>query len=543
MTGQTRKVTCIPAQEVAGKHKLFQIRPRQKRVAAYCRVSTEEEEQQSSFETQVSYYTQLIMNNPDWQMVGIFADEGISGTQTKKRTEFLKLMQLCEEGKVDLILVKSISRFARNTLDTLSYVRRLKEKNIAVIFEKENINTLDISSEMILTLYSSFAQAESESISKNITWAKRKEFKQGKVTMSCKNLFGYQDGQDGEWQIVPEEARIINLMDIAFLSGMSLGQIKRLLEQQGIKTLKGKESWQTGTIKQILKSEKYMGDVLLQKTFTVDVLSHKQKKNKGELPQYYVRDHHSAIRTREIAYLIQAEFARRNAIRCNDTTKGIKKGKYSSQYALTELLVCGECGTAYRRVTWAKRGKKKIVWRCINRLVNGTEYCKCSPTMEEGALQEAIVRAMNQYIENRDDLRWLLKESINEAKKIIPVDNQNDIDEKIQNLEQAVLDLSELLSRTSGDMDYFDYKFRELEEELVQLYNQKQNSQIIGHMQIDFENLDTELLEFIGQQEFDMHQYNDMLMRKVIQRVTVLQKDKIEVIFKDGKRMEVLVRV
>ena len=184
------------------------------------------------------------------------------------------------------------SRFARNTLDTLSYVRRLKEKNIAVIFEKENINTLDISSEMILTLYSSFAQAESESISKNITWAKRKEFKQGKVTMSCKNLFGYQDGQDGEWQIVPEEARIINLMDIAFLSGMSLGQIKRLLEQQGIKTLKGKESWQTGTIKQILKSEKYMGDVLLQKTFIVDVLSHKQKKNKGELPQYLFRTVH-----------------------------------------------------------------------------------------------------------------------------------------------------------------------------------------------------------------------------------------------------------
>ena len=543
MSDQMRKVTCIPAQEVAEKQKLFQIRSRKKRVAAYCRVSTEEEEQQSSFETQVSYYTQLIMNNPDWTLVGIFADEGISGTQTKKRTEFLKLMQLCEEGKVDLILVKSISRFARNTLDTLNYVRRLKEKNIAVIFEKENINTLDISSEMILTLYSSFAQAESESISKNITWAKRKEFKQGKVTMACSYILGYRGGENGEWQIVPEEARIVNLMDLAFLSGMSIGQIKKLLEQQGLKTSRGNDIWQTSTIKHILKSEIYMGDVLLQKTFTVDVLSHKRKRNEGELPQYYVQDHHPAIRSREIAYLIRAEFARRNALRCNDTTKGIKKGKYSSQYALTELLVCGECGTAYRRVTWAKRGKKKIVWRCINRLVNGIEYCKHSPSMEENNLQEAIVRAMNQYIEDRDDLRWLLKESINEAKKIIPIDNQEELDEKIRSLEQSVLDLSELLSMTSADESYFDKKLRELEEELLQLYNQKQGSHMIGNMQMNFENLDDELLDFIEQQESNMHRYNDMLVRKVIQRITVLQKDKIEVIFKDGKRMEVLVRV
>lgn len=176
-------------------------------------------------------------------MIGIFADEGISGTRTKNRTEFLRLMQLCEEGKVDMILVKSISRFARNTLDTLNYVRKLKEKGIAIIFEKENINTLDISSEMILTLYSSFAQAESESISKNITWALQKEYKQGKLRRGCK-ILGFDVNKAGEWKIVPQEARIVQLIDMAFLSGMSLYQIKAMLEQRGIKTVKGNEKWQ-----------------------------------------------------------------------------------------------------------------------------------------------------------------------------------------------------------------------------------------------------------------------------------------------------------
>ncbi len=541
MTNEKRTVTCIPVKEVA-YHNVRRILPKKKRVAAYCRVSTDEEDQQTSFDAQVAYYTQLITNNPDWVLIGIFADEGISGTRTKNRTEFLRLMQLCEEGKVDVILVKSISRFARNTLDTLNYVRKLKEKGIAIIFEKENINTLDISSEMILTLYSSFAQAESESISKNITWALQKEYKQGKLRRGCK-ILGFDVNKAGEWKIVPQEARIVQLIDMAFLSGMSLYQIKAMLEQRGIKTVKGNEKWQAGTIKRILLNEKYMGDVLLQKTFTVDMLEHKRKENKGELPQYYVKDHHPTIRSREVAYLIQAELAQRNAVKKKDSFHDVGQGRYSGQYALTELLICGDCGTPYRRVTWAKKGKKKVVWRCINRLKNGLKYCRQSPTLEETDLHEAILWAINQYVQNQEELKWLLKEGIRKAEKFVPTQDTEKIDEKIQKIEQSILDLSELLSMTSADLDYFDQKFQELENELKQLYSEKQNSQVAERIGADREHIDEELIEIIEQMNFDLSNYNDMLVRKIIQRITVLQKDKIEVMFMDGRRVEALVRV
>ena len=256
MEQRTRKVTCIPAKRsVVSNANEYP----QKRVAAYCRVSTEEEEQQSSFENQVNYYTNLIQNRPEWTLVGVFADEGISGTQTKKRTAFLELMQLCEEGKVDAILVKSISRFARNTVDTLNYVRKLKEKGIAVIFEKENINTLDVSSEMILTLYSSFAQAESESISQNITWGIRNKFKAGIVSRNCK-ILGYDVGEDGEWRINQEESQVVRWIYYAYLSGMGYKRIKQMLEEKGVRTARGKEEWSNTGVKYILTNEKYMGD-------------------------------------------------------------------------------------------------------------------------------------------------------------------------------------------------------------------------------------------------------------------------------------------
>jgi len=542
METEARIVTRIPANKQSRHNNGEVPSVNKKRVAAYCRVSTDEEEQESSFENQVSYYTKRINDNPEWQMVGIFADEGISGTQTKKRTEFLKLMRLCDEGKVDLILVKSVSRFARNTLDSLNYVRRLKEKNVAVYFEEEGINSLEAANEVILTLYSSFAQAESESISKHIIWSIRNSFKEGKVMMSCNNIMGYKMGENREWLIDHERARVINLIDMAFLSGMSILQIKKMLESQKIKSPKGKDTWQTGTIKRILQSEKYLGDVLLQKTFVEDMLTHKVKKNEGELPQYYVKDHHPAIRSRETGYLIKAEFARRNAKKSNDTTQGIRKGKYSGQYALSELMICGECGTPYRRVTWSKNGKKKIVWRCINRLNNGTKYCKHSPTMNETALHEAIVRAMNNYIDNKDDLRWLLKESINETANIEQEDNIEEIDNQIQNLEQSVLNLAELLSMSSAELDYFDAKFKELEEQLKELHGKKQNISRMNKTDLIFENIDEELLQFIDKQDVNLQQYNDMLVRKIVQKVVVLQHDKIEVNFVDGKNVEVLMR-
>ena len=295
------------------KHKL--------RVAAYCRVSTEEEEQQNSFEVQVNYYTDKITRHEGWQLAGIFADDGISGVSTKKRDQFNKMIELCRKKKIDLILTKSISRFARNTLDCIKYVRILKSWGVPVIFEKENIDTSNMNSEMILTCLSSFAQGESESISGNVTKGIRMGYRQGKFSFHYKNFLGYRKGPDGEPEIVPEEAEVIRLIAQNFLNGDSLITIKKTLERMGILTATGNKNWSTESIQRILQNEKYMGDVLLQKTYTADFIEGKVKKNNGTLPQYYIKDHHPAIIPREMFYQIQEEIARRNSKKPANTKK------------------------------------------------------------------------------------------------------------------------------------------------------------------------------------------------------------------------------
>lgn len=292
-----------------------------------------------------------------------------------------------------------------------------------------------------------------------------------------------------------------------------------------------------------MQNEKYIGDVLLQKTFTVDVLSHKVKKNDGELLQYYVTDHHEAIIPKEIWYLVKAEMARRHTVKHKNTVNQIKKGRYSSQYALTELLICGECGTAYRRVTWAKRGKKKVVWRCVNRLLNGKKYCKHSPSLEESVLQEAIIWAINQYIKDKEQLKRCIKESIKDARQFVPENNADGLDEKIRMMEQSIMDLSELLSLSSAELDYFDQKFAELENSLKSLYLKKQEAETVKKVGVNFDQLDEEIMVWIDHQEFDLTQYNDVLVRKLIREVKVLQQDKIEILFMDGEKLESLVRI
>ena len=268
-------------------------------MAAYCRVSTAEEEQQNSYQVQIAYYTDLINRKKEWSLVGIFADEGISGTQTKNRTEFKRMIRMCKNKKIDLVITKSISRFARNTVDCLEYVRQLKDLGIGVIFEKENINTLTMTSEFMIALYGSFAQAESESISKNVSWGKEKAYREGKVQFQYQNLLGYRKGTDGKPEIVPEEAETIKLIYKLFLDGYSMTNIKKALENKGILTAKGKKVWNESLISSILKNEKYVGDALLQKTFTVDCITHKVVRNHGERPMYLVTDHHAPIIDRD----------------------------------------------------------------------------------------------------------------------------------------------------------------------------------------------------------------------------------------------------
>ena len=305
------------------------------------------------------------------------------------------MIRLCKQKKIDVILTKSISRFARNTVDCLNYIRILRELGIAVIFEKENINTLEADSEIFITMLGAFAQAESESISANVRWGKRQAMREGKVTIQYHRLYAYEKGEDGKPKIIPEQAEVVRSIYAQYLSGASLRMIQKRLEAEGIPNLDGKFCWQITAIRSILTNEKYCGDVLLQKTFISDCISRKVIRNTGQLPMYLVQNHHEGIVERKTFDAAQAELARRNAGK-SPSKKYAPTGKasYASKYALSERLVCGECGTLYRRCTWAKRGKKRVVWRCVSRLDYGTRYCHNSPTLDEEILQRSILTAI-----------------------------------------------------------------------------------------------------------------------------------------------------
>ena len=265
------------------------------RVAAYCRVSTEEDNQASSYELQVQNYTKMIQENDEWEFAGIFADEGISGTSTIHREQFLMMIEKCKAGEIDLIITKQVSRFARNTVDSLITVRKLKEKGVEVYFEKENIYTLDSKGELLITIMSSLAQEESRSISENVTWGQRKRFADGKVSFAYSRVLGLDKGPDGRIVVNPQEAETVRLIFGLFLEGLSPHSIAAELTRRGIKTPGGKDVWNQQTVRRMLSNEKYKGDALLQKEFTVNFLNKKTKKNEGEVPQYYVEGNHEAI--------------------------------------------------------------------------------------------------------------------------------------------------------------------------------------------------------------------------------------------------------
>ena len=327
---------------------------RKKRVAGYARVSTDSEEQFTSYEAQIDYYTQYILGHSDWEFVKVYTDEGISGTNIKKREGFNNMIDDALAGKIDLIVTKSVSRFARNTVDSLVTVRRLKEKGVEVYFEKENIYTLDSKGELLITIMSSLAQEESRSLSENVTWGQRKAFSDGKLRLPYSRFLGYCKGPDGLPQIVPEQAEIVKRIYRLFIGGMTTFAVAKQLTAEGIPTPGGKQNWQPSTIESILRNEKYKGDALLQKEFTVDFLTKIKKKNEGEVPQYYVENSHPAIVTPEEWDAAQNELDRRK----------ILGRKYSGTGIFASRLVCADCGEYFGAKTWHSNDKyRKLVWR------------------------------------------------------------------------------------------------------------------------------------------------------------------------------------
>ncbi len=384
-----KEITIIPPTENHDKH--ISVEEKQLNVAAYCRVSTKFEQQEISYESQVKYYTEKITSNPKWNLVGIYADQGKTATDTKFRDSFNDMIAECYAGKIDMILTKSISRVARNTVDFLRTIRELKARHIRIIFEKENIDTMDSTGELLITILSSQAQEESRNLSENTRWGIIRKFEQGIVHVNHTKFMGYTKDVEGKLVIVQQEAEIIRKIFTLYLQGLGISKIARILEEQGIKTATGNLKWHSSTIHKMLKCEKYIGDAMLQKTYTIDFLSKKRIINDGVAKRYYIKNNHEPIISKDQYYQVQEELKRRN----NKITKGTR---YSSKYAFSGLITCLECGSKYTRVTWYNKQHNTIVWRCKRRLQSGTTQCNNASSLKETALLNALYEVLSTIV-------------------------------------------------------------------------------------------------------------------------------------------------
>lgn len=593
------------------------------RVAAYCRVSSNSQDQLHSFASQVQYYTKTINGNSLMELVDIYADEGLTGTKTAKRDDFNRFVSDCKKGKIDRVLTKSISRFARNTADALMYARILRNCGVSILFEKENIDTAYMSSELLLAISGAQAQEESISISKNMRWSAEKRMQNGTFIASM-TPYGYEL-KDGELEIIDEEAEIVKLIFSSFLSGMgkqeiavmlgkrnvpkrfgypewrintvdyilrneryigdarlkkkyktetlpfktlvnhgekpqyyvenmnlpiitriyteylagkSLNDIAKSLITDGIYTPTGKTQWTSKVVLSILSNEKYKGDALLQKTYIVDCISKKMKKNNGELPMYYVENNHPAIIDRNMFDRVQEEISRRNSKR-KVKEKGTKTelGKYSSKYALSELLFCGNCGTPYRRVTWTNRGKKKVVWRCISRLDYGTKYCKESPSLEETALQNAITEAITNKAKSegadvfRIQSHLKMYQANQDTSSLIAKKN------RLAEINKSIEELTNMDNEAAQNGE-FDNQFEQL---YTEMYNLKDELDEIEKQQAKINKASDTLNEvsrIIEGLKNHPVKYNDQAVRQLINCIKVISESEIEIQFKDGTTIQ-----
>lgn len=513
---------------------------RQLRVAAYCRVSTDDEEQLTSYEAQQNYYTDKIMTNQKWTIAGIFADEGITGTSARKRPQFLKMIRQCRQKKIDIVLTKSISRFARNTVDCLHYIRLLKELGIAIIFEKENINTLESDSEILITLLGAFAQSESESISANVRWGKRQAMREGKVSIQYKKLYGFQRGADRKPEIIPEQAKIVVEIYRRYLAGASYRMIQDWLQEEQIPNTSGKPEWSIHGIRNILTNEKYCGDVLCQKTFTQDCISKKVVRNTGQLPMYLIQNHHEGIVDRKTFDAVQTEMARRNAGKSpSKKTAPTGRTTYASKYALSERLVCGECGTLYRRCTWTNRGKKRVVWRCVSRLDYGTKCCHESPTLDEKRLQKAILTAISSVMSQKDTLIERITGAMELELASVPGQSRSlaDIERRLAEISAETRTIVAEAAQEGDGGNYTDRlkalvdEAATLKKERTDIQTQYQtNSQVLQRME--------DVAKVLAQEPVVLAQWDESLIRQLVDTVKVISAEKIVVYLRDGQEIE-----
>ncbi len=518
----TKNITVIPARRRVGNTVNKEVKPKLK-VAAYCRVSTDSDEQATSYEAQVEHYTDFIKKNPEWEFAGIFADDGITGTNTKKREEFNRMIDEAMAGKIDMIVTKSISRFARNTLDCLKYIRQLKEKNIPVYFEKENINTMDAKGEVLLTIMASLAQQESQSLSQNVKLGFQYRYQQGQMTVNHNRFLGFTKDEKGQLIIEPDEAVVVKRIYREYLEGASLQQIGRGLEADGILTGAGKKKWRPETLQKILKNEKYIGDALLQKTYTVDFLEKKRVPNNGIVPQYYVENSHEAIIPRDLYMQVQEEMIRRANLHSGQERK---KRVYSSKYALSSIVYCSKCGDIYRRIAWNNRGKHSIVWRCCTRVEHGPGAC-VADTIQESELQNLVVRAINMALCKKDTMSENLQknvEAVLTGADGIPLD---EIDSRLEQLQKELLKVA----NAKGNYD-------SIADEIYHLREVKQNALVDNAEREGVKQRISEMQQFLAEQTQKITEYDEQLVRRLIEKITVYE-EKVTVEFKSGTSVDV----
>ncbi len=493
-----------------------------RKVAAYARVSTDSEEQQTSYDAQIDYYENFIKSREEWEFVKVYTDSGISGTSTKHRSGFNQMIEDALEGKFTLIISKSVSRFARNTVDSLTTIRKLKENGVECFFEKENIWTFDGKGELLLTIMSSLAQEESRSISQNCTWGQRKRFADGKVTVPFSRFLGYDRGEDGNLVVNKEEAEIIKKIFALFLQGLTPYGISKQLTDEEVLSPGGKTKWASGTVKGILKNEKYKGDALLQKSYTVDFLSKKKKINEGEIPQYYVEGNHEAIITPELFEIVQQEFEHRK-----NRTK-----KHSGVHFLSGKVKCGKCGHWYGSKTWHSNSKyKKVVWQCNHKFQD--EKCD-SPHFSEEELQVKIVSAINQLIQQKEGVAGELADLIEATLQT------DELEKELQKAHDELVTTADLMEKSirenaqfALDQQTYLTRYRELEKRFNKA--EKHHNTLAEEIKSKQARLISiqAFLNVLNNQDHNLSEFDLSLWHSLVDFMTIYSKEDVGVTFKN----------
>jgi DNA invertase Pin-like site-specific DNA recombinase len=520
-----KKVMVIPA-----SLRQFTAEPintkKKRKTAGYARVSTDSEEQATSYEAQMDYYQEYIKSRDDWEFVGMYSDEGITATNTKHRDGFNQMVEDALAGKIDLIITKSVSRFARNTVDSLTTVRKLKEHGVEIYFEKENIWTLDAKGELLITIMSSLAQEESRSISENTTWGQRKRFADGRASVAYSNFLGYDKG----FKVNEKQADTVRLIYKWFLEGYSAFTIAKKLSEMGVPTPMHKKKWHHDVVMSILKNEKYKGDALLQKYYTKDFLTKKLKKNEGEIQQYYVEGHHEAIISPAVFDLVQAEILRRNS----------SSSKHSGVSIFSSKIMCGNCGSWFGSKIWHSNDKyRKVIFQCNNKFKG-----KCTtPHLTEHQIKDIFVSAFNKLMPEKNEILGNMEIIIQTL-----CDNKS-LEEQVKDLENEIAILVEMtqdLIRQNAHVAQNQEEYQKHYEGMIERYESKKNEYDYLQKKISERNAKAEILRkyayCLAEQSVAISEFDGSLWSGLVDYVTVYSKEDIRVIFKDGTEITVYVK-